>query len=139
MNTRLHLMLIVLTFLLNGCSGFDPQAYVPGMESTATTTPAPASLREVSSPVSVAVTNPATVAVKLVEQTATVCTNIPIGKLHVRFEVGDKSDVRGYLAEGETVTISEERQEFDGNLWVKLAHPIEGWVNSKYLCEPVSP
>ena len=132
-------MLIVLTFLLNGCSGFDPQAYVPGMESTATTTPAPASLREVSSPVSVAVTNPATVAVELVEPTATVCTNIPGGKLHVRFEVGDKSDVRGYLSEGETVTISEERQEFDGNLWVKLAHPIEGCVNSKYLCELVSP
>lgn len=139
MNTRPQLLLIVLIFLLNGCSGFDPQTYVPGLESKATTTPAPVPLREVSSPVSVAVTNPATVAVKLVEHTATVCTNIPGGKLHVRFEVGDKSDVRGYLAEGETVTISEERQEFDGNIWVKLTRPIEGWVNSKYLCELVSP
>ena len=139
MNTRPQLMFIVLIFLLNGCSGFDPQTYAPGLESKATTTPAPVPLREVSSPVSVAVTNPATVAVELVEHTATVCTNIPDGKLHVRFEAGEKSDVRGYLAEGETVTISEERQESAGNLWVKLTHPIEGWVNSKYLCEVVSP
>ena len=135
MNTRPHLLLIMLTFLLNGCSGFDAQAYVPGLESTATTTPAPAPSPEVS----VTATNPATVAVELVEHTATVCTNIPGGKLHVRFEVGDKSDVRGYLAEGETVTISEEHQEFDGNSWVKLSRPIEGWINSKYLCETVSP
>lgn len=135
MNTRPHLLLIMLTFLLNGCSGFDPQAYVPGLESTATTTPVPAPSPEVS----VTVTNPVTVAVELVEHTATVCTNIPDGKLNVRFEAGDKSDVRGYLAEGEIVTISEEHQEFDGNSWVKLTHPIEGWVNSKYLCEAVSP
>ncbi len=135
MNTRPHLLLIMLTFLLNGCSGFDAQAYVPGLESTATTTPVPAP----SSEVSVTVTNPATVAVELVEIAATVCTNIPGGKLHVRFEAGDKSDVRGYLAEGEIVTISEEHQEFDGNSWVKLTHPIEGWVNSKYLCEAMSP
>ena len=139
MNTRPHLMLIVLIFLLNGCSGFDPQAYVPGMKSTVTATPAPAPSQEVPLSVSVVATIPATVAVELVENVATVCTNIPVGKLHVRFEVGDKSDVRGYLAEGEIVTISEEHQEFDGNSWVKLTHPIEGWVNSKYLCEAVSP
>ena len=135
MNTRPHLLLIMLTFLLNGCSGFDPQAYVPGLESAATTTPAPAP----SSEVSVTVTISATVAVELVENAATVCTNIPGGKLNVRFEAGEKSDVRGYLAEGEIVTISAERQEFDGNSWVKLTHPIAGWVNSKYLCEAVSP
>jgi hypothetical protein len=139
MNTRPHLLLIILAFLLNGCSGFDPLAYVPGMESTATTTPVPAPSREVSLPISVTVTNPAAVAVELVEHAATVCTNISGGKLNVRFTAGDKSDVRGYLAEGETVTISEEHQELDGNSWVKLASPIEGWVNSKYLCEAVSP
>ena len=139
MNTRPHLMFIVLIFLLNGCSGFDPQAYVPGMESTATGTPAPTPTLDVSMPISVAVTIPVTVAAEFVEHAATVCTNIPGGKLHVRFEAGEKSDVRGYLAEGETVTISEERQEVDGNPWVKLARPIIGWVNSKYLCEVMSP
>ena len=135
MNTRPHLLLIMLTFLLNGCGGFDPQAFVPGLESAATTTPAPAPASEVS----VTVTISATVAVELVEHAATVCTNIPGGKLNVRFEAGEKNDVRGYLAEGEIVTISAERQEFDGNSWVKLTHPIAGWVNAKYLCEAVSP
>ena len=139
MNTRPQLLLIMLTFLLNGCNGFDPQAYVPGLESTAITTPAPGPSRAVSLSITVTATNPATVAVELVENTATVCTNIPDGKLNVRFEAGEKSDVRGYLAEGETVTISEEHQEFDGNSWVKLTRPIEGWVNAKYLCEAVSP
>ena len=139
MNTRPHLLLIMLTFLLNGCSGFDPQAYVPGLESTAITTPAPGPSRAVSLSITVTATNPAITSVELVGHTATVCTNIPDGKLNVRFEVGDKSDVRGYLAEGEIVTVSEDHKELDGNLWIKLSRPIEGWVNSKYLCEAVSP
>ena len=32
-----------------------------------------------------------------------VCTDIPDGRLHVRFAAGDGSEVRGYLTEGETV------------------------------------
>ena len=34
-----------------------------------------------------------------------VCTDIPDGRLHVRFAAGDGSEVRGYLTEGETVQL----------------------------------
>jgi uncharacterized protein YgiM (DUF1202 family) len=64
-----------------------------------------------------------------------VCTNIPDGKLNVRFAPGEKSSVRGYLAEGEKVILSGEQKDVDKSIWVKLSSPIEGWVNQRYLCE----
>ncbi|MBN2116273.1 MAG: SH3 domain-containing protein [Anaerolineales bacterium] len=66
---------------------------------------------------------------------AVICTNIPNGKLHVRFDPGDQSEVRGYLTDGESVILSGEQKEIQKRLWVKLSHPIEGWVNASYLCE----
>jgi hypothetical protein len=139
MNSRSFILIVFVLSLLCGCGNFDPQAYVPGLESTATPTPTPTPFQEVSAPVSMTDAIPTVVATELVDHAATVCTNIPGGKLNVRFEAGDKSDVRGYLAESETVMIGGERQEVNGNLWVKLTRPIIGWVNSKYLCEVVSP
>jgi hypothetical protein len=129
MTTRALLTILVALVLglLTSCAGFDPQAYVPGLE-TPTYTPVP----EAVSPVPVT----ATIMVAKTETSAKtiVCTNIPGGKLNVRLEAGNQSDVRGYLSEGETVTTSGERKELDGSLWVRLSHPIEGWVNAIYLC-----
>jgi hypothetical protein len=134
MNNR-HIILIVFALaLLSGCSNFDPQAYVPGLE-----TPTSTSTLEAPTLVSVTAALPIIATTDHGNKSAIVCTNIPDGKLNVRFEAGDKSDVRGYLAEDEIVTVSEDHQELDGNLWVKLSRPIDGWVNSKYLCEAVSP
>jgi len=130
MNNR-HIILIAFVLaLLSGCSNFDPQAYVPGLE-TPTYTPT----LEAPTHISITATLPITATTDHENKSTIVCTNIPGGKLHVRFEAGDKSDVRGYLAEGEKVTISKDRQEQDGNLWVKLSRPIEGWANAKFLCE----
>jgi hypothetical protein len=69
-----------------------------------------------------------------------VCTNIPQGRLHVRFAAGEGSDVRGYLAEGEEVQIAianstVESQTIQGELWLRLLSPVAGWVNAHYLCE----
>jgi len=130
MNTRLFSLAAFALALLSGCGGFDPQAYVPGLE-----TPTRASTQDTHSPLPVTVTAPPIVVTEPAIANTKVCTNIPNGKLNVRFEAGDQSDVRGYLVEGETVTISEESEELDGNLWVKLSHPIEGWVNANFLCE----
>ena len=127
MKIKLSKLFLLIIALCSACSGFDPQAYVPGLY-----TPTPTPLQETSTPIPVT----ATVPVSTVESNVTrkVCTNIPGGKLNVRFEAGDKSDVRGYLTEGEIVTLSGERTELNGSLWIKLSHPIEGWVNTKFIC-----
>ena len=64
-----------------------------------------------------------------------VCTNIPEGRLHVRFAAGEGSEVRGYLAEGEAVQATTDSQTIHGELWLRLSYPVAGWVNAHYLCE----
>jgi hypothetical protein len=69
-----------------------------------------------------------------------VCTNIPDGRLHVRFTPGEGSEVRGYLAEGEAVQVSlingqRESQTVNGELWLRILSPVEGWSNKIYICE----
>jgi hypothetical protein len=63
-----------------------------------------------------------------------VCTNIPDGRLHVRFAAGDGSEVRGYLMEGETVLPASDTETVQGEAWQQVTAPITGWVNARYLC-----
>ena len=65
-----------------------------------------------------------------------VCTDIPNGRLHVRFAAGEGSEVRGYLAEGETVqlVLESNNQMIQAELWQRISVPIAGWVNARYLC-----
>jgi hypothetical protein len=130
-----RLLCLSILVMCSACEGFDPNAYVPGLYTptpmSSPETPAPAPASTVPAPVATAVMTPRVEPV----ETITVCTNIPGGKLNVRFSAGEKSDVRGYLAEGETVTLSGDRKVLDKNTWVKLKSPIEGWVNEIYLCE----
>jgi hypothetical protein len=64
-----------------------------------------------------------------------VCTDIPDGRLHVRFTAGEGSEVRGYLAEGEAVQITPDSQTIRSKLWRRISSPVAGWVNARYLCE----
>ena len=127
MKIKLSKIFLLIAALCSSCSGFDPQAYVPGLY-----TPTPTPLQETATPIPLT----ATIPVSTVESNMTrkVCTSVPSGKLNVRFEAGDQSDVRGYLTEGEIVTLSGEYIELNGSLWIKLSHPIEGWVNTKFIC-----
>ncbi len=127
MKKRMSMAVLFLLILLNNCAGFDPQAYVPGLY---TPTPSPTSS---VTPTPTTALSTATTAT-LMDQ-AIVCTNIPEGKLHVRFAPGEESVVRGYLLEGEMGLMSQEHQMVHGNIWVKLRSPIVGWVNAAYLCE----
>ncbi len=129
MITRAPLLILLVIAFLAGCAGFDPQAYVPGLE---TPVPPSASAPESSSPTSPSVSPAVTVPAPT---RAVVCTNTPNGKLHVRFTPGEQSEVRGYLTEDEFVILSGEQQEIGKALWVKLSYPVEGWVNANYLCE----
>ena len=65
-----------------------------------------------------------------------VCTDIPNGRLHVRFAAGEGSEVRGYLADGETVQLALELagEVIQGQQWQRISAPIAGWVNARYLC-----
>ena len=66
-----------------------------------------------------------------------VCTDIPDGRLHVRFAAGEDSEVRGYLAESETVqlAIDSDNEVIQGELWLRISSPVAGWVNARYLCK----
>jgi len=66
-----------------------------------------------------------------------VCTDIPNGRLHVRFAAGEGSEVRGYLVEGETVQLApaSNSKMIQGEQWRYIASPIVGWVNARYLCK----
>jgi hypothetical protein len=74
--------------------------------------------------------------------TMTVCAGgFDTAKLHVRFAAGLKGDVRGYLAEGETVIVPlGERGEpitklMDDVRWTFIRSPIIGWVSASHLCK----
>ena len=129
MKFRVIAFTTLLLILMGACNNFDPQVYVPGLE---TKTPAQTQQPSLTSPV-VSV-EPSPISTRTQVLTLKVCTNIVGGKLHVRFEAGNNSDVRGYLAEGEIVTVGEKREEWDGSQWIQLSDPIEGWVNANYLC-----
>lgn len=65
-----------------------------------------------------------------------VCTGLDQGVLHVRKHAGATSEVLGYLSEGDKVEANDgiallfvERSE-----WMHISTPIEGWVNTRYLC-----
>jgi hypothetical protein len=66
-----------------------------------------------------------------------VCTDIPNGRLHVRFAAGDGGEVRGYLVEGEIVQLAPaaDGKMIQGELWLPIASPIAGWVNARFVCK----
>ena len=121
MKFRVIAFTTLLLILMGACNNFDPQVYVPGLE---TKTPAQTQQPSLTSPVVSVEPSPISASTQVL--TLKVCTNIVGGKLHVRFEAGHNSDVRGYLAEGEIVTVGEKREERDGSLWIQLSDPIEG-------------
>ena len=124
-----HRSITIFLFIAvcTSCAGFDPQAYVPGLY-TAT----PTLTQVIPSPLPAIPTLPAPTEAAIMR---TVCTNIPNGQLHVRFEPGNTGTIRGYLLEGEMVTLADEQVKREGSTWQKISHPIEGWVNTTYLCE----
>lgn len=66
-----------------------------------------------------------------------ICTDIPNGRLHVRFAAGEGSEVRGYLVEGESIQLAPvpDGQMIQGDLWLPITSPVTGWVNARYVCK----
>jgi hypothetical protein len=105
----------------------------PNMDARATTSPS------VNAPTGIAIypavsMSPAATDAAVIMQ---VCTDVPNGRLHVRFAAGEGSEVRGYLIEGETVQVSRNsdgRMIQDGQ-WLHISSPVAGWVNARYVCK----
>jgi len=123
------LVVIVILLASGAAMFFAVRMTTPKANATATVSPS---------------TSPSSTPTILVSETPVrmqVCTDIPDGRLHVRFTAGDGSEVRGYLAEGETVQAaltSENKldsQTIRSELWLHILSPVAGWVNARYLCE----
>jgi hypothetical protein len=121
------LAVIVILVASGAAMFFAVQWTAPKMETTATTSPlaSPSASASTSTPPTLMATP---VAMR-------VCTDIPDGRLHVRFTAGDGSEVRGYLTEGETVLLASETETLQGEVWEHITSPITGWVNARYLCK----
>lgn len=124
---RTILLVFAAILTLIGMAGmatfFAVQLTMPNM--TPTTTASSSSTPSVTNP------PPTLMATPVVMR---VCTDIPDGRLHVRFEAGDGSEVRGYLAEGESVLPTANMEILKGETWQQITFPIAGWVNARYLC-----
>ena len=120
------LAVIVILIASGAAMFFAVNITTPKTNATATASPSAS-----PSPSATATTNMATGVAMLV------CTNIPDGRLHVRFAAGEGSEVRGYLAESETVqfALDSDNEVIQGELWLRISSPIAGWVNARYLCK----
>jgi hypothetical protein len=127
------LAVIVILVASGAAMFFAVQWTAPKPEGTATTSPSASPLASTSTN-----TVPTFMATPVAMK---VCTDIPDGRLHVRFAAGDGSEVRGYLTESETVQVALgsddqlDSQIIKANLWVRISFPVAGWVNARYLCK----
>ena len=120
------LAVIVILVASGAAMFFAVQWTAPKPEGTATTSPSASPLASTSTnTVPTFVATPAAMKV---------CTDIPDGRLHVRFAAGDGSEVRGYLTEGETVLLASDTETIKGEVWKQITSPVAGWVNARYLC-----
>jgi hypothetical protein len=117
-------LLVILILLVSGAAMyFAVQLTTP--KTTSTTTTSPSSVPSDTNTPSTLMATPVVMRV---------CTDIPDGRLHVRFAAGDGSEVRGYLTEGETVLSTSNTEILKGETWQQITSPIAGWVNARYLC-----
>jgi hypothetical protein len=126
-NGWISMLAVTMILILSGAAMFFAVGITtPKASAAITASPSPS----VSSSISTASTAPATPVTKQI------CTHIPNGRLHVRFEAGNGSEVRGYLAEGETVQLAldPDGKTIQGELWLPIAYPIAGWVNARFVC-----
>jgi hypothetical protein len=129
--TLFSALAVIMILVASGAAIF----FAVNLTAPKTDAPATASPSASSAPSATATTSMATPVAMLV------CTDIPNGRLHVRFVAGEGGEVRGYLAEGETVQLALSSdneinsQIIRGETWLHISSPVAGWVNARYLCK----
>jgi len=129
------LTVIAILFVSGAAVFFAIKMTSPKTDVLATTSPS----SSVSVSVSATISPSETVPTKQVARQ--VCTEIPDGRLHVRFTAGNGGEVRGYLIEGEPVQVALDpageldTQIIKDSLWLHITSPVAGWVNAVYICK----
>jgi len=109
----------------------NPSAQSPPMPGTT----AEPSNTETSSPTAAVNTPAQTGTPSFASGTVCFASHITSGTLRVRACPGLECKEVGLLEYGDLVTTNRERKETDGSSWLHLLSPIEGWANSRYICE----
>lgn len=121
--TNLFLAFFVLTLAGLACqsSVLGVPVATPTPEATVTSSPAPT----------------ATVTSAHALRSGSVCfqEDIANGTLRIRECPGLACREVGILGSGDWVAATGERKDIDGATWMRIASPVEGWVNSRYVCE----
>jgi hypothetical protein len=126
----LGVLAVIVILVASGVAMFFAiKMTAPKIDATATTSPSASPSASTSTSIS-----PTIMATPVAMM---VCTDIPDGRLHVRFAAGDGSEVRGYLTEGETVQVAldSEDEMIRDEVWKRISFPVAGWVNARYLCK----
>lgn len=127
--------IIILTLVLSACKtrvfGIEIGLQTPTPQTSSASvshTQTPPTLAPAVSPTSSASPLPAA---------GIVCFdgNIESGNLRVRECPGLACGEIGLLTNGDQITSTGERKESDGASWLRLTAPIDGWANSRYICQ----
>jgi hypothetical protein len=84
-------------------------------------------------------TKTSTPAVQVSPAAETITLKVCVENLHVRYT--PDGSVRGYLKEGEQVTLAADKQgnrvtqQQNNETWILISIPVAGWVNEQYLCK----
>lgn len=124
----------LLMLALAGC-GWQPQPIWPITLVPPTSTPTATA----TTPLTVTLATPTFATVTPTPETEAqdvyrVCTGYERGALNVRACPGTECAVRFILAEGMEVVPAGERVRVGESIWMRLAGPVQGWVNGRYLC-----
>lgn len=127
----IHILLILLLITLSACTVTANLPGSPGLSTPETTTTAEPTGTTTSQVIAAPSETPSF-------ESGAVCfgSNLDSGTLRVRACPGLAYREVGFLTFGEQVSSNNEYEETDGSTWLRLLSPIEGWVNSRYICEP---
>ena len=131
----LWLSFLVVGVLLGGCSGLKAWllTHQPRPRVSEPSWSPPSSFRA-ATPTGVA-PGPSPTPAPTARHQRRVCTGYDAGALNVRACPGTNCWVLAPLYEGQVVVPDgQEARTADGATWMHIAHPVDGWVNAKYLC-----
>jgi hypothetical protein len=123
-------VILLITIILVSCD--QMQAYVPGIDPTATATFALTPTSTVTPRLS------RTAQPTMAPEDWSICTGVESGTVNVRSCAGTSCSSIAVLEEGRAVMPGSIQEVSAGSRWVLITTPVQGWMNANYLCKGVS-